>query len=254
MAERPGQARRLERKGRYRMCGRFVLVDWYGVEQRFDLPEADLRHISERYSEMGESPYPRYNIAPTQEVLAVRNDGDGNRAEMMRWGLVPSWAKDQKIGNRMINARSETLSERPSFRAAYKRRRCVIVADSFYEWKREGKSRTPMRIMLESEETFAFAGLWETWKRPDDSWMLSCTIITTSANELVSDIHDRMPVILDPDVEPVWLDPDLDDTSVLSELLVPYPSELMTAYEVSRIVNSAANDVPECILPIGRLL
>lgn len=236
------------------MCGRFVLVDWYGVEQRFDLPEADLRHISERYSEMGESPYPRYNIAPTQEVLAVRNDGDGNRAEMMRWGLVPSWAKDQKIGNRMINARSETLSERPSFRAAYKRRRCVIVADSFYEWKREGKSRTPMRIMLESEETFAFAGLWETWKRPDDSWMLSCTIITTSANELVSDIHDRMPVILDPDVEPVWLDPDLDDTSVLSELLVPYPSELMTAYEVSRIVNSAANDVPECILPIGRLL
>ena len=236
------------------MCGRFVLVDWYGVEQRFDLPEADLRHISERYSEMGESPYPRYNIAPTQEVLAVRSDGDGNRAEMMRWGLVPSWAKDPKIGNRMINARSETLSERPSFRAAYKRRRCLIVADSFYEWKRDGRSRTPIRIMLESEEPFAFAGLWESWKRPDENWMLSCTIITTSANELVSEIHDRMPVILDPDVESVWLDPDMDDTIALSELLVPYPSELMTAYEVSRIVNSAANDVPECIAPIGRLL
>ncbi len=236
------------------MCGRFVLVDWYGVEQRFDLPEADLRHISERYSEMGEAPYPRYNIAPTQEVLAVRSDGDANHAEMMRWGLVPSWAKDPKIGNRMINARSETLSERPSFRAAYKRRRCLIVADSFYEWKREGRSRTPIRIMLESEEPFAFAGLWETWKRPDDSWMLSCTIITTSANELVSEIHDRMPVILDPNVESVWLDPDIDDTIALSELLVPYPSELMTAYEVSRIVNSAANDVPECIAPIGRLL
>ena len=236
------------------MCGRFVLVDWYGVEQRFDLPETDLRHISERYSEMGEAPYPRYNIAPTQEVLAVRNDGDWNRAEMMQWGLVPSWAKDPKIGNRMINARSETLSERPSFRAAYKRRRCLIVADSFYEWKREGRSRTPIRIMLESEEPFAFAGLWESWKRPDDSWMLSCTIITTSANELVSEIHDRMPVILDPNVESVWLDPDIDDTIALSELLVPYPSELMTAYEVSRIVNSAANDVPECIAPIGRLL
>ena len=236
------------------MCGRFVLVNWYGVEQRFDLPEADLRHISERYSEMGESPFPRYNIAPTQEVFAVRNDGDENRAEMMRWGLVPSWAKDPKIGNRMINARSETLSERPSFRTAYRRRRCLIVADSFYEWKREGKARTPMRIMLESEETFAFAGLWETWKRPDDSWMLSCTIITTAANELVSEIHDRMPVILDPDVESVWLDPDVDDTSVLSDLLVPYPSELMTAYEVSRVVNSAANDVPECIAPIGRLI
>ena len=236
------------------MCGRFVLVDWYGVEQRFDLPEADLRHISERYSEIGESPFPRYNIAPTQEVLAIRNDGLGNRAEMMLWGLVPSWAKDPKIGSRMINARSETLSERPSFRAAYKRRRCLIVADSFYEWKRNGKTRTPIRIMLESEETFAFAGLWETWKRPDDSWMLSCTIITTSANELVSEIHDRMPVILEPDTESVWLDPDLDDTAVLSELLVPYPSDLMTAYEVSRIVNSAANDVPECIAPIGRLL
>ena len=236
------------------MCGRFVLVDWYGVEQRFDLPEADLRQISERYSEIGESPYPRYNIAPTQEILAIRNDGVGNRAEMMRWGLVPSWAKDPKIGSRMINARAETLSERPSFRSAYKRRRCLIVADSFYEWKRNAKTRTPIRIMLESEETFAFAGLWETWKRPDDSWMLTCTIITTSANELVSEIHDRMPVILDPDTESVWLDPDLDDTSVLSDLLAPYPSDLMTAYEVSRIVNSAANDVPECIAPIGRLL
>ena len=236
------------------MCGRFVLVDWDGIQQRFDLPEYYLRHTSERYSDMGEAPFPRYNIAPTQDVLAVRNDGDGNRAEMMRWGLVPSWAKDPKIGSRMINARSETLSERPSFRTAYRRRRCLIVVDSFYEWKREGRSRTPMRIMLDSGELFAFAGLWETWKRPDDSWMLSCTIVTTSANELVAGIHDRMPVILDGDVESVWLDPDIDDTVALSELLVPYPSELMTAYEVSRIVNSAANDVPECIAPVGRLL
>ena len=236
------------------MCGRFVLVNWYGLQQRFDLPEDELQNISEGYSDMGEAPYPRYNIAPTQDVLTVRNDGDRNSAEMMRWGLVPSWAKDPKIGSRMINARSETLSERPSFRVAYRRRRCLIVADSFYEWKREGRSRTPMRIMLESEEPFAFAGLWETWKRPDDSRMLSCTIVTTSANELVSGIHDRMPVILDPDVESVWLDPDMDDTTALSELLVPYPSELMTAYEVSRIVNSAANDVPECIAPVGRLL
>ena len=236
------------------MCGRFVLVDWDGIQQRFELPEYYRRHILEGYSGMGEAPFPRYNIAPTQDVLAVRNDGDGNRADMMRWGLVPSWAKDPKIGSRMINARAETLSERPSFRAAYRRRRCLIVADSFYEWKREGRNRTPMRIMLESEEPFAFAGLWETWKRPDDSWMLSCTIVTTAANEMVSEIHDRMPVILDHDVESVWLDPDLDDTSALSDLLVPYPSDLMKAYEVSRIVNSAANDVPECIEPIRRLL
>ncbi len=236
------------------MCGRFVLVDWYGVEQRFHLPEADLRNISGHYSESGDAPAPRYNIAPTQDVLVVRNDGSQNRAEMMRWGLVPSWAKDPKIGSRMINARSETLAEKPSFRTAYRRRRCLIVADSFYEWKRNGKTRTPMRIMLDSGELFAFAGLWEAWKRPDDSWMMSCAIVTTSANELVADIHDRMPVILDPDVESVWLGSDLDDTAALSELLVPYPSERMTAYEVSRIVNSAANDVPECIAPIGRLL
>jgi putative SOS response-associated peptidase YedK len=128
------------------------------------------------------------------------------------------------------------------------------VADSFYEWKREGRNRTPMRIMLDSGELFAFAGLWEAWKRPDDSWMLSCAIVTTAANEMVADIHDRMPVILDPNVESVWLDPGIDNTAALSELLVPYPSELMTAYEVSRVVNSAANDVRECIAPIGRLL
>ena len=240
------------------MCGRFVLVDWYGVEQRFHLPEADLRNISERYSESGDAPAPRYNIAPTQDVLAVRpdptNQGNLNRGEMMRWGLVPSWAKDPKIGNRMINARAETLAERPSFRRAYRQRRCLIVADSFYEWKREDRNRTPMRIMLDSGDLFAFAGLWEAWKRPNDSWMLSCAIVTTAANEMVADIHDRMPVILDPDVESVWLDPEIDDTAALSELLVPYPSELMTAYEVSRVVNSAANDVPECIAPIGRLL
>ena len=236
------------------MCGRFVLIDWDGIEQRFDLPRSDLHHVSERYAETGDAPFPRYNIAPTQNVLAVRNDGSRNRAEMMRWGLVPSWAKDPKIGSRMINARAETLTERPSFRTAYRRRRCLIVADGFYEWKREGRSRTPMRIMLDSGEKFAFAGLWETWKRPDDTRMLSCAIITTSANELVSDIHDRMPVILDPDVESIWLAPDIDDTTALSELLVPYPSDLMTAYEVSRIVNSAANDVPECIAPVSRLL
>ena len=236
------------------MCGRFVLVDWYGIEQRFDLPEADLRNISEHYSESGDAPAPRYNIAPTQDVLVIRNDSSQNRAEMMRWGLVPSWAKDPKIGSRMINARSETLAEKPSFRTAYRRRRCLIVADGFYEWKRDGKTRTPMRIMLDSGDLFALAGLWEAWKRPDDSWMMSCAIVTTSANDLVADIHDRMPVILDPDVESVWLDSDLDDTAALSELLVPYPSERMTAYEVSRIVNSAANDVPECIAPIGRLL
>ena len=236
------------------MCGRFVLIDWDGIEQRFLLPEADMQRIYERLTDSGDGPAPRYNIAPTQDIVAIRNDGTENRAEFMRWGLVPSWAKDPKIGNRMINARAETLAERPSFRVAYRRRRCLIVADSFYEWKREGRNRTPVRIMLESGGLFSFAGLWEAWKRPDDSWMLSCAIITTQANELVGAIHDRMPVILDPEDESAWLDPDLQDTDAISELLVPYPAEQMTAYEVSRIVNSPANDVPECIIPIGRML
>ena len=236
------------------MCGRFVLIDWDGIEQRFLLPEADVRQEYERHTGIGDGPIPRYNIAPTQDVLAIRSDGSQNRAQMMRWGLVPSWANDPKIGNRMINARAETLGERPSFRVAYRRRRCLIVADSFYEWKREGRTRTPVRFSLESGELFAFAGLWEAWKRPDDSWMLSCSVVTTAANELIANIHDRMPVILDPDVESIWLDPHRDDTVALSELLVAYPSGQMSAYEVSRIVNSPANDGPECIVPIGRML
>ena len=236
------------------MCGRFILIDWDGIEQRFQLADSDMRLVYERLAETGREPGPRYNIAPTQEVLAVRHDGERNRPELMRWGLVPSWAKDPKIGNRMINARAETLADRPSFRTAFRRRRCLVVADGFYEWTGEGKLRAPLRITLKSEGLFAFAGLWEAWKQPDDAWLVSCAIVTTQPNEFMSPIHNRMPVILSADAEATWLDPDLQDTDALNEILVPYSSESLTAYEVSRVVNSPANDGPGCILPVSRLI
>ena len=233
------------------MCGRFTLIAWDEVEQRFLPAGSGIEILRERFAEFGAE---RYNIAPTQDVITITNDGESNVAQFMRWGLVPSWAKDISIGSRMINARAETLSERPSFRVAFRRRRCLVAADSFYEWKRQGRNRTPMRISLESGELFAFAGLWESWKSAEGRRLLSCTIITTDANETVAPIHDRMPVILTRDAEAAWLDPGIRDAGALSELLMPYPSDLMNAYEVSDVVNSAANDVPECIVPVRKML
>ena len=233
------------------MCGRFTLIAWDEVERRFLPVGSGMEIIRERFADTGPQ---RYNIAPTQDVITITGDGEVNAAQFMRWGLVPSWAKDISIGNRMINARAETLAERPSFRVAFRRRRCLVVADSFYEWKRDGRKRTPMRISLESGELFGFAGLWESWKSPEGRRIQSCTIVTTEANEFLAPIHNRMPVILSQDAEPMWLDPDVQDTDALSELLKPYPSDLMKAYEVSSVVNSAANDVPECIVPVRRML
>ena len=224
------------------MCGRFTLTaDQDSFEDRFSLTGFDLGWV------------PSFNIAPTQEVLTVTNDGSENRPELMRWGLVPSWAKDPKIGNRMINARSETLTEKPSFRTAFKRRRCLIPADGFYEWKREGKAKKPMLITANPGGLFAFAGLWETWKQPDGSWLLTCAIITTSANEFMTSIHDRMPVILPRESEALWLDPEEQDTAMLSELLLPYDSDRMEGYEVSTLVNSPRNNFPEVIEPVATL-
>ena len=246
------------------MCGRYTLINIYGIEQRFLLSDTEFALLIERYEETGRELGPRYNIAPTQQALTItvkrRADGQGcgRQATMMRWGLVPSWTKDPKVGSLMINARAETVAERPSFRSAFRRRRCLIVADGFYEWRRDGKQRIPMRIGLKSDpdfgEMFAFAGLWETWKRPGGSEMQSCAIVTTEANDLIASIHDRMPVILDRSAESIWLDPDIDDPAVLSELLVPYPPERMTAHEVSKAVNSAAYNGPECIIPVTRLV
>lgn len=192
----------------------------------------------------------RYNVAPGQNITAIANT-DENRAQLFKWGLIPSWAKDPKIGNRLINARSETLAEKPSFRSAYKKRRCLIPTTGFYEWQRnpDGKTKTPMHIALKSGTPFAFAGLWESWHSPEGDHTRSCTIITTEPNDLMAPIHNRMPVILPPEQYDSWLDP--SDRTDLQELLTPYPDTEMTAHPVSTLVNSPVNDTPECLKPVA---
>ena len=192
------------------MCGRYSLIaDMGELQERFDFAGSELTHA------------PRYNVAPTQMALTVTN---GNRrwGSYMRWGLIPSWAKSASVGNRMINARAETVAERPSFRTAFQRRRCLVLADGFYEWQGKGSSRRPMRIVMASGEPFAFAGLWDAWRNPNGEVVRSCTIITTGANELLSPIHDRMPVILPRELESLWLDHDIQDYAALAGILTPY--------------------------------
>ncbi len=184
---------------------------------------------------------PRYNIAPTQDVTVIRMGDDGHHASPMRWGLVPSWAKDVSIGARMINARSETIAEKPSFRTAFKKRRCLIPADGFYEWTGPKGDKQPHRIVVDDGALFAFAGLWETW---DKEGIESCTIITCEPNVVTRPIHNRMPVILARNDYDGWLEG--DD----GELLRPYPPDTMTSYQVSREVNNARNDTPECVEPL----
>lgn len=193
---------------------------------------------------------PRYNIAPTQSVAVVRRTEAGNDLSMMRWGLIPSWAKDTKIGARLINARSDTVATKPAFRSAFKRRRCLIPADGYYEWKRTGpKSKQPYLIGLNHDQPMAFAGLWEIWKSPEGGATIeSCTILTTEANQFLSEIHDRMPVILHARDREVWLDPDVPPDA-LSVILHPYVEEAMQAHPVSTLVNKASNEVPECVRP-----
>ena len=195
---------------------------------------------------------PRYNISPTQDVASVPNTPE-KRVEFFHWGLIPSWAKDPKIGNRMINARSETLAEKPSFRNAYKRRRCLILADGYYEWQKipGDRAKQPVYIRLKSQKPFAVAGLWETWQTEAmDEPLRSCTIITCPPNTLLKEIHHRMPVILPQNAYAEWLAPDQRSADVLQPLLIPYPDEEMEAYPVSRFVNRPMNDSPECIAPL----
>ncbi len=222
------------------MCGRYSLTtDYDALNNRFSFRG----HV-----QLPLSLKPRYNIAPTQEVLTVVNPNcEGNEPRMMTWGLIPFWAKDPSVGNRMINARVETIMERPAFKNAFQRRRCLVVADGFYEWRKEGKHRIPLRIILKTGEPFGFAGLWETWKSPDGKTVESCTIITTSPNAVMEPIHNRMPVILPREAEAAWLDTRSTNLAGLRELLVPYPASEMDAYEVSTLVNAPQNDVPDVL-------
>jgi putative SOS response-associated peptidase YedK len=221
------------------MCGRFTLTA--SVDQLID--RFDIEYFLEQ-----EDFQPSYNIAPSQSVVAVINNGLHNKMGYLRWGLIPPWAKDMSIGHKMINARSETLLEKPSFRTAYKKKRCLIIADSFYEWKRlDEKRKIPMRIKLKSEGLFAMAGLWESWQSPDGKSIFSCTVITTTPNKLVEGIHDRMPVILRPEDERTWIDPSINDTRILEPLMAPLDEKFMEVYEVTSLVNSPKNNSIELI-------
>jgi putative SOS response-associated peptidase YedK len=224
------------------MCGRFTLrsrlqelLQFYSIETPFDWE-------------------PRYNIAPSQSVAAIRNDPVGNHRELaaLRWGLIPSWADDIRIGNQLINARAETIATKPSFKQALKTRRCLVVADGFYEWKKNGKTKQPYFIQMANERPFVFAGLWECWSKSQPA-IESCTIITTTPNTLMADIHDRMPVILGEAAAMHWLDQNVKDADPLTPLLVPYPAKEMVAYPVSPIVNSPQHDSANCIQPIKSL-
>ncbi|UBF26448.1 SOS response-associated peptidase [Kovacikia minuta CCNUW1] len=192
---------------------------------------------------------PRYNIAPTQAIptVSLMSAEPERQFRLLRWGLVPGWAKDLSMGAKLINARSETVAEKPSFRSAFKQRRCLILADGFYEWQRSQGKKQPYYIQMCEGQPFAFAGLWERWQK-GDSPIESCTILTTQANELMQPIHDRMPVILSPQDYDLWLDP-TTPAEKLHSLLLPYDAQEMQRYPVSSIVNSAANENPDCVKP-----
>ena len=206
---------------------------------------ADLGELAKRHEFDGDwlAFDSKYDVAPTQEVLTVVG-GENRRAGYMRWGLIPHWAKNASIGSRMINARAETVAQKPAFRDALRRRRCLVLADGFYEWQRTGAVRRPMRVVMRSGEPFAFAGLWSVWRDPDGNAIPSCAIITTAANDLLRPIHERMPVILPRDMEEFWLD-------ALTSVLAPYSSDEMETYEVSSLVNSVGNDGPGVVARVA---
>ncbi|MGB6296866.1 MAG: SOS response-associated peptidase [Rivularia sp. (in: cyanobacteria)] len=223
------------------MCGRFTLIaEPERVKEVFN--------ISDTSNCQWEA---RYNIAPTQNIATVVYNSETKKRECrsLRWGLIPSWSKDSKMAARTINARAETLAEKPSFRSAFKRRRCLIIADGFYEWKKVETKKQPYYFQLQDNQPFAFAGLWEEWLSPEDEKITSCTIVTTEANELLQQIHHRMPVILPQSDYETWLDPQQNNTELLQKLLRPYEAEEMSAYRVSTKVNSPYHTSPECITP-----
>jgi len=221
------------------MCGRFTLT----------VDPAELQDTFSNYTFPSRFA-PRFNIAPSQPVLAIPNDGT-NTADFFIWGLIPMWAKDPSIGNRLINARGETIAEKPSFRGSFKHKRCLILADGFYEWKASPvkKTKTPYFIHMKDRSPFAFAGLWDAWESPDGSSIRTCTIITTEPNELMATLHNRMPVILHPRDHAKWLDASHQTPENLLTLIKPYPADVMSAHPVSTLVNKPENDSPELVVP-----
>lgn len=226
------------------MCGRFVRKsDARTIAREFDVDEvaADLA--------------PSYNVAPSQQVAVVMTE-EKKRLVSMKWGLIPAWSDDPSIGNRLINARAETVAEKPSFREAFMRQRCLVIADGFYEWQKRGRTRQPYFIRLKTDQPFGFAGLYDVWTSPGGEVITTCTIITSEPNETVKTLHDRMPVILSKEFEDAWLDPYNADHASLVQMLSPYSANEMEMHTVSALVNSPANDSPECMAPatpVGQL-
>ena len=217
------------------MCGRFQL-------------SVKGRHISERFNvEVFDEFYkPNYNCAPSQKLPVITNE-EPEKLSYLRWGLIPFWAKDPKIGYKLINTRSETIAEKPSFKNAFKKRRCLIPSNGFYEWRKD-KNKTPFRIFLKSESLFSMAGIWENWKDAEGKLVQTFSIITTEPNELMKEIHDRMPVILPPELENVWLQE--SDERILNDLMIPFDVEKMQVYQISKKVNSPGNNDASIIIPI----
>jgi putative SOS response-associated peptidase YedK len=220
------------------MCGRFVA----------NIPVDELKKIFA----LIETPQlaPRYNVAPTQQVAVVRNQGDRNQLDLLKWGLVPSWSKDLSFGSHLINARSETVAEKPTFRHAIKYRRCIVPTSGFYEWDHSGGKKQPYYIQLADQSPMCLAGVWESWKSPDGSELETFAILTTSANKLVEPIHDRMPVILCPDTFNLWLSHNMHDPEQLQPLYQPFPAEEMHAFKVPDLVNNPRFDSPACIAQV----
>ncbi|MDO8185331.1 SOS response-associated peptidase [Conexibacter sp. JD483] len=222
------------------MCGRFTLATTTADELRQRWPLGESVEIEQRF-----------NVAPGDQVVTIGVREGVQTGRLLRWGLVPPWARDPSIGYRMINARAETVAEKPAFRTSFARRRCLIVADGFYEWQRQGRAKQPFHITRADGRPFAFAGLWTGWKDPaiedeDRAWLRTCTIVTTEANDKIHGIHPRMPVMLEPDEEQVWLDPERPQDELL-RLLHPLPVEETSFRAVSRAVNNARYDGPDCL-------
>lgn len=219
------------------MCGRYSIIKVEEIPERFSIEQMSIEFE------------PSYNVAPTQNVPVIIRT-DKNYLKMFKWGLIPSGAKDSSIAHKMINARAETVDVKPSFKYSFKRKRCLILADGFYEWKREGNKKIPYRITLKDEKVFAFAGLWDSWLATSGHTINSCTIITTIPNEIIKPIHNRMPVILPKNQEEQWLDTSISDVESIKSLLKPLPAELMNVYEISSLINSPRNNNPELIAKV----